>query len=133
IKDFFLNYNSYSYRDFVMRDGGNSLEPAQSDIHDWTIRFVDTGLHANIGQRLLAVRKFLEGEEAFLANYSDQLTDFQLPELIRFHEERNLVAAFLSARPASQSMHNLEIDSGGIVTAFGPASQSDYWINGGYM
>src|SRR5690606_12655348 len=47
--------------------------------------------------------------------------------------ERNLVAAFLSARPASQSMHNLEIDENGVVTLFGQASQSEYWINGGYM
>ncbi len=133
IKDFFLNYNSYSYRDFVMKDGGRSITPGRSDIDDWTIRFVDTGLHSNIGQRLLAVRKFLEGEDTFLANYSDQLSDFPLPELIQFQKERNLVAAFLSARPASQSMHNLEIDENGVVTLFGQASQSEYWINGGYM
>ena len=46
IKNYFLNYDSYSHRDFVMRDGGRHLEPAESDIADWTIHFVDTGLHA---------------------------------------------------------------------------------------
>jgi glucose-1-phosphate cytidylyltransferase len=39
---------------------------------------VDTGLHSNIGQRLLRVRKYLEGEEEFLANYADGLSDLPL-------------------------------------------------------
>jgi NDP-sugar pyrophosphorylase family protein len=46
-----------------------------SDIDDWRITFVDTGVQANIGQRLRAVQPYVEGEELFLANYSDGLTD----------------------------------------------------------
>ena len=34
---------------------------------------------SNIGQRLKAVETYLEGEEMFLANYSDGLTDLPLP------------------------------------------------------
>ena len=30
-----------------------------SDIEDWRITFVDTGMHANLGQRLLRVRQYL--------------------------------------------------------------------------
>lgn len=132
IKEFFLNYNSYLYRNFVMKDGGVSIEPANSDIADWTIRFVDTGLHSNIGERLMAVRQYLDGDDVFLANYSDQLSNFPLPELIAFHHEKGMIASFLSARPA-QSVHHLEIDGEGLVTRFGAASESEYWINGGYM
>ena len=51
IKQFFLDYNSYLYRDFRMERGGAKITPPQSDIADWTIQFVDTGLHSNIGQR----------------------------------------------------------------------------------
>jgi len=51
-----------------------------SDIHDWRITFADTGIHSNIGQRLKAAEKYLEGEEEFLANYSDGLTD-PFPEM----------------------------------------------------
>ena len=132
IKEFFLNYNAYLYRDFVMEDGGARLTPAESDIEDWTIRFVDTGLHSNIGQRLVRVRDYLEGEELFLANYSDQLSDFPMPELIDFHREKNMIASFLSAKPA-HSFHQLEVNEEGTVTRFGPASDGEYWINGGYM
>ena len=52
------------------------------DISDWRITFADTGVNANIGQRLMAARKYLAGEDTFLANYADGLTDMQ--ELIRF-------------------------------------------------
>ncbi|WP_405234365.1 sugar phosphate nucleotidyltransferase [Lentisalinibacter salinarum] len=132
IKQFFLDYNSYLYRDFTMEEGGNRLTPAVSDIADWSIQFVDTGLHANIGQRLRSVRDLLEGEDIFLANYSDQLSNFPLPDLIEFHRKKGMVASFLSAKPA-QSFHQLEVDDDGVVTQFGAAAVADYWINGGYM
>ena len=48
------------------------------DIDDWTITFVETGSNANIGQRLKAVEPYLEGEEMFLANYADGLSDLDL-------------------------------------------------------
>ena len=48
----------------------------------------------------------------FLANYSDQLSNFPMPELIDFHRQKNMVASFLSAKPA-QSFHHLEIDDEG--------------------
>src|SRR5512136_780682 len=79
IKDYFLNYNEYVSNDFTMTNGGKDIQLVKSDIQDWRITFVDTGLKSNIGQRLWAVRKYLEGEEMFLANYSDGLTDLNLP------------------------------------------------------
>ena len=44
--------------------------------------FVDTGCRSTIADRLRLVEPYLEGEEMFLANYSDGLTDFPLPQLI---------------------------------------------------
>ncbi|MCI0528294.1 MAG: glucose-1-phosphate cytidylyltransferase, partial [Nitrospira sp.] len=75
IKDYFLNYNECLSNDFVLSNGGSKVQLLNSDIQDWTITFVDTGMTSNIGQRLKAVEKYLEGEEVFLANYSDGLTD----------------------------------------------------------
>ena len=83
IKNYFLNYNECVSNDFVLSGGGKNLELLNSDIHDWRITFVDTGINSNIGQRLKAVEKYLEGEEEFLANYSDGLTDLPLPAAAR--------------------------------------------------
>ena len=78
IKEFFLHYEEWISNDFTLSKGGRELTLENNDIEDWNITFVDTGLHANIGERLVAVRKYVEDEEIFLANYSDGLTDLDL-------------------------------------------------------
>src|SRR5262249_12287666 len=60
IREYFLNYNEAMSNDFVLSKGGRSVELLSSDIDDWSITFVDTGMHSNIGQRLLRVRKYVE-------------------------------------------------------------------------
>ena len=66
--------------DFVLR--GGDVELLGSDIQDWTITFVHTGLDSPIGERLRRVRQHVEGEEMFLANYADVLTDAPLDAMI---------------------------------------------------
>jgi glucose-1-phosphate cytidylyltransferase len=132
IKNYFVNYNEFMSNDFVLSKGGKDVRVFNSDISDWTVTFVDTGANANIGQRLKAVEKYLDGEEVFLANYSDNLTDFQLPKLIdRFHEQ-NKTAAFLCVRP-NLSCHYVSMGSTGLIEEIKTMGQSDILINGGYF
>ena len=80
IKDYFLNYNESRQQRFrAVEGGGRTSTCCNSDIDDWNITFVDTGINSNIGERLKAVRAHLEGEEMFLANYGDNLSDLPLP------------------------------------------------------
>ena len=75
--------------------------PKESDISDWKVTFVDTGLSLNIGQRLKAVEKYLTNEEYFLANYADALTDLHLPdEIERLEAERQKIACFVCVKPS---------------------------------
>ena len=76
IKDYFLDYRETESNDFVLREG--EVELQGSDIADWTIHFVHTGLESPIGERLRRVRHLVEDEEMFLANYADVLTDAPL-------------------------------------------------------
>ena len=132
IKNYFVNYNEFMSNDFVLSKGGKDVRVFNSDISDWTVTFVDTGANANIGQRLKAVEKYLDGEEVFLANYSDNLTDFQLPKLIdRFHE-KNKTAAFLCVRP-NLSCHYVSMGNTGLIEEIKTMGQSDILINGGYF
>jgi glucose-1-phosphate cytidylyltransferase len=130
IKEYFLNYSECSSNDFVMEAGNVNL--LHSDIHDWKITFVDTGVHANIGQRLMAVRPHLKGEESFLANYTDGLTDFPLPNLIRYFHDRQATASFLAVRP-QQSWHSVQFGDDGAVTDVQLIGESDTWMNGGFF
>jgi len=132
IKNYFLNYNECVSNDFVFSEGGKSLQLFNSDIDSWKITFADTGMSANIGQRLKAVEKYLNGDEIFLANYSDGLTDVPLDRQIEQFENEQKVASFLCVKP-NLSFHFVTLNSGGLVEAIRDVSRSDIRINGGYF
>jgi glucose-1-phosphate cytidylyltransferase len=132
IKDYFLNYKEYISNDFTMSNGGKDIQLQQSDIADWKITFVDTGVNANIGERLMAVKKYLQGEEMFLANYSDGLSGFPLPDMIDTFVKSNKIAVFLCAKP-SQSFHVVTLDGDAVVKDIQSVRKSDILINAGYF
>ncbi len=131
IKRYFLRYDEALTNDFTI-SGGQNLRLFSEDIKDWNITFVDTGLNSNIGQRLRAVRHLLQGEEMFLANYSDGLTDLHLPSMIDAFSASGATGAFLCVRP-QQSFHIVRLGQGGKVASIEPMSNADVWINGGYF
>jgi glucose-1-phosphate cytidylyltransferase len=131
IKDYFLNYNECVSNDFVLKHG-DRVELLRSDISDWTITFVDTGLNSNLAQRLMAVRPHLAGEEAFLANYSDGLTDMRLPDLIDQFDETDSIATFLGVRPRL-SFHLMESQDEVWVSRMTPIASANLWMNAGFF
>ncbi|MCR6631825.1 MAG: hypothetical protein NVV74_18255 [Magnetospirillum sp.] len=132
IKEYFLGYSEALSNDFVLSEGGRRVDLLGEDIHDWRITFVDTGLSSNIGERLRRVAPHLAGEETFLANYSDGLTDIPLPRLIERHRATSAVATFLAVRP-SQSFHVARLGEDGTVAGIHDVKETDMWINGGFF
>jgi len=132
IKNYFLTYNECESNDFTLSEGGRRLELLKSDISDWRITFVDTGLNSNIGMRLKAVEKHLTGEEYFLANYSDGLTDLPLDEHVDNFMREGKIASFVSVRP-NLSFHVVQTDDRGRVTSIEDIAKSHLRINGGFF
>jgi glucose-1-phosphate cytidylyltransferase len=132
IKNYFLNYDECLSNDFVLSGGGKQILMLKSDIQDWKITFVDTGLHSNIGQRLKAVEKHLAGEEMFLANYSDGLSDLPLDRYVDNFLAKDKIASFVSVKPA-QTFHVVETREDGIVTDIKHVNNSQTQINGGFF
>ena len=132
IKNFFLTYNEALSNDFVLSQGGKHVQLLNSDISDWKITFVDTGLNANIGQRLKAVERHLDGEEMFLANYSDGLSDVSLTDQLAHFEAQDKVASFLCVKP-NLTLHFVSLEPSGRVASIRSAAQQDLRINGGFF
>lgn len=132
IKNYFLNYNEYVSNDFVLSDGGKGLKLLSSDIHDWNITFVDTGITSNIGERLKAVEPYLEGEEVFLANYSDGLTDLPLSDMINHFYTKDKIASFM-AYQSTQSFHVVTLKDDDSVNSISPIASSGLLVNCGYF
>lgn len=132
IKRYFLNYEECLSNDFVLSEGGRKRELVTSDIEDWRITFVETGLNSNLGERLVAVRPYLEGEDMFLANYADGLTDLPLPQYIEHFSRSDAVASFVSV-PPNLSYHFVTADATGAVTSMDDIREKGLRVNAGYF
>jgi glucose-1-phosphate cytidylyltransferase len=72
------------------------------------------------------------GEEFFLANYGDTLTDAPLSEFLEQFKRSGKTAAFLSVKP-TYSFHVVRQKQGTLVEAIDDVATSDLWVNGGYF
>ena len=130
IKDYFLNYRETESNDFVMRQG--EVELQGSDIADWTIHFVNTGLESPIGERLRRVRHLLDGEEMFLANYADVLTDAPLDAMVEQFRDSDAEAALLAVSPVAV-FHCVDLGVDDRVSSIHPVTDMGVRENGGYF
>jgi glucose-1-phosphate cytidylyltransferase len=131
IKNFFLNYSEAMSNDFVLTDGGRTLKLLSSDIDDWKVTFVDTGIESNIGQRLMRVRDHLASDDMFMCSYADCLTDAPLDNMINNFKRSDKTMSFIAVKPSS-SFHALQYDAAGDLVGIKPADQLGLYINGGY-
>ena len=131
IKDYFLRYDETATNDFVLH-GGRDVELLSSDLADWQITFVDTGLQSSIGERLRRVRPYLDGDEYFMANYADVLSDVPIHQVVERFRISGAVAS-LTAVPPQSSFHVVEINDLGRVSGLRPVGQFPLWENGGFF
>ena len=132
IKNFFLTYDQCLSSDFALANGQKEVRANDSDISDWNITFVDTGLRRNIGQRLRAVEQYLGNDEYFLANYADGLTDLPLPEVVDYFKQSGKIGCFVSVKP-SQTFHIVSVATDGRVEKIENVRDTNLMINGGYF
>jgi glucose-1-phosphate cytidylyltransferase len=132
IKDYFRSFSPSILSDCVISDFGRKVEVLGATPPDWRVTLIDTGVWRNIGQRLMAVRHLVEGEEVFLANYSDGLTDAPLPDMVDQLKKSGKVGCFIAVRPPF-NFHLTEFDAQGTVTRMRSSCESEIWINGGYF
>ena len=134
-------YAHFGHREFILCLGymGDAIkqyfltgEARRSHDEDWKITFVDTGLHASVGQRLKAVERYLTDDEVFLANYADGLSDLNLPDYLEHFGRQGRIASLLCVRP-SQTFHVVSADEAGQVHKIQHVGQAGLWISGGFF
>ena len=96
-----LGYRGEMIKEFFLNDGECPS--------DWTLHFVETGQETTIADRLRAVEPYLRGEDCFLANYSDGLTDLPLPRYLDAFRASDAVAGFVAVRNP-HSFHIVSLD-----------------------
>src|SRR4030095_9132638 len=132
IKSYFLKYDECVSNDFVLTGGPGRIELLHQALSDGRITFVDTGLNASIGERLRQVQAHLQGEEVFLANYSDGLSDLDLASYVDYFRQRGKVGCFLSVA-APHTFHIVQADPDHHVQRLEAVGRSVVRINGGFF
>ncbi len=130
--DFFRHYDETRSNDFVLRNGGADLELLSSDIGDWTITFVHTGLDTPIGERLRRVRQHVADADVFAANYADVLTDAPLDEIEATFRASGAAASLLTVPPQA-AFHVVETDDRSYVRGISAVADMPVRENGGYF
>jgi glucose-1-phosphate cytidylyltransferase len=129
-------YAHFGHRDFILclgHKGEVIKEYFRNHIESgWRIDFAETGAAANIGERLKSVEPYLQGEEIFLANYGDGLSDLPLTAMLEVFCHSNAVAALALVAPTA-SFDLVTAAPEGIVNSLYPVSHSGLWINGGFF
>jgi glucose-1-phosphate cytidylyltransferase len=130
-------YAHYGHRDFVLCLGHNGQAIKDyfrdnGELREWNITLAETGVDSNIGQRLSMVRPHLDGDEIFLCNYADGLTDLHLPALVDAFAASGKVGALLCTRP-TLSYHFMQTDPDGTVIEMEEPQHVALWVNGGYF
>ena len=127
IRQYFLNSN-----EAIFSKDSHEVNVLNSGIRDLKITFVDTGLNSNIGMRLSAVQSHLDGEEMFLANYSDGVSDLPLPAMISKFQQQDAVATFVAVKP-TQSFHLVALEDSGYVRSIRHVRDVGLRVNGGFF
>jgi len=130
-------YSQYGHRDFILCLGyfGNKIreyfQNPKNIEKDWNITFIDTGLKTNKGERLKKVKNHIKNDN-FLVCYGDDLSDVNINEVIKFHEEKNKVATLTAINPIYQ-YGVIKTNDDDEIIGFKEKPKLEHWINGGYF
>lgn len=130
IKEYFANYilHSSSVKIDLATD---KIEMLRSTTEPWTITLLDTGIHTMTGGRLQQAAPFI-GDETFCFTYGDGVTDLDIREVVKFHQERPSLVTVTAVQPPSR-YGRLAIDGDDLASFKEKPADDGGWINGGYF
>lgn len=129
IKDYFMNFYIYQ-SDITVDLQTNEVQIHRKQTEDWKVSVVDTGRDASVMERLCKAGDYV-GDEPVLVAYGDCLSDIDVEQLVRQHEQSDAIATLAVAQPTGRN-EILTISSEGCYTgtnAVQPGYQPDAWVN----
>jgi len=135
IKQFFLNQKAFT-SDFTLSTKNYEAEyhlENRTEVDDFKITFVDTGLETLPGERILRCKKYIpRGDKSFMVTYGDGVSDVNLKEVLEFFNKQKTMGVITGVHPRSKFGIVL-INNQNIVNEFSEKPVLYDWINGGYM
>lgn len=132
IKQWFADYYLYNCDVTFDFSHDNKMMVHNSEVEDWKVTLIDTGLDTMTGGRIKRIQKYV-GNETFMLTYGDGVSNVNVNELLRFHQSNEAVVT-LTAVKVQQRFGLLTIDDNSEIISFREKSQNDAErVNAGFM
>lgn len=130
VKEFFADYFLHN-SDITFDLENNKMEIHSNYSEPWKVTLVDTGLNTMTGGRVKRIKEYTQNEK-FMLTYGDGVSDVNIYELLKFHEENKKIATLTAVKPEGR-FGVLDIKQKEVLS-FREKDQTDMgWINGGFM
>jgi glucose-1-phosphate cytidylyltransferase len=132
IKEYFANYFLH------MSDVTFDMRFNQMNVHSgyaepWRVTLVNTGDSTMTGGRLKRVCEHV-GNDTFCFTYGDGVSNVNITELIKFHQEQKTLATLTAVQPAGRfGAISLEQEQTKITSFREKRDGDGAWVNGGYF
>lgn len=133
IKNYFIN-EDYFIHDIIVdtKTGKKKILRKSRRRHDnFKITFVDTGIEALTGERLLKVKKYINSD-VFMSTYGDGVSDVNIMNLVKYHKKKRVIGVITGVHPKSK-WGLVVADKENIVETFMQKPKLNQYVNGGFM
>lgn len=131
IKDYFVNYYQ-QYSDITVDMATNSVEIHNMKTEPWKVTILYTGEKTMTGSRIKKAQNHI-GNERFLLTYGDGVSDVNINDVIKHHNESKKYLTLTAVQPSGR-FGALDILPDGTINSFAEKPKGDgNWINGGFM
>lgn len=131
IKDYFVHYYQ-QYSDITVDLLSNTVDIHRIQTEPWKVTMLYTGQNTMTGSRIKKAQEYI-GNEPFLLTYGDGVSDVDIKELIKCHQNSGKCLTLTAVKPSGK-FGALDISEDGSIKTFQEKPQGDgAWINGGFM
>lgn len=100
IKEYFANYFRHNC-DMTVDLSNNTTTVHNNHSEKWKVTMVDTGLNTMTGGRVKRIQQYI-GNERFLLTYGDGVTDLNITDSIKAHEDSGATISLTAFKPAGK-------------------------------
>jgi glucose-1-phosphate cytidylyltransferase len=131
IKEYFANYFLHQ-SDVVIDMKNGQMEVLNNSSEPWKVTLLDTGIDSMTGGRIKRAQSLL-GDETFMLTYGDGVSNINIQELLKFHNDHKGTITMTSVQPEGR-FGALNFDKKNQIKDFKEKPKAEGgWINAGYF
>lgn len=130
IKDYFVNYDLQN-GDVTVKLGERDIKYEDKHNENYDVTLAETGLNTMTGGRLKRIQKYIN-DDTFMVTYGDGLSDININELLKYHNNHGKIATVSAFHPISR-FGVLDLDRAGMVRRFDEKPIENDYINMGFF